>query len=328
MTEREDERLDQAVRGALLRRDPGPAPVGLRERVANLPEAETASTTRTQRLSRAAIPALGLAAAILLLVIATPLLAPRGVGPGASAEPGTTFDPSLKGPGLVAPPLIEAEGLVVLGLLIAGAIVLAVAPAGPRRAGAVLVALLILGFGGSQILLTHAVTGPVASSGGIGVLNVEQTEPGGGRHPVYITAAPGEPFSFGFSVQNEGPLPIRLEGVVADPAEQDPRIVGYPTLRAVWATGAIDGDIVDPRLPFAGANLAPDSYVYLWLVGTAPRCAFGPAFDAAATGVTDLVGMPVLRVEYKRPRAAPNCRHRPPVTTCSSRTRRTCPPQP
>ena len=298
MTEREDERLDQAVRGALLRRDPGPAPIALRERVANLPEAETASTTRTQRLSRAAIPALGLAAAILLLVIATPLLAPRGVGPGASAEPGTTFDPSLKGPGLVAPPLIEAEGLVVLGLLIAGAIVLAVAPAGPRRAGAVLVALLILGFGGSQILLTHAVTGPVASSGGIGVLNVEQTEPGGGRYPVYITAAPGEPFSFGFSVQNEGPLPIRLEGVVADPAEQDPH-VGYPTLRAVWATGAIDGDIVDPRLPFAGANLAPDSYVYLWLVGTAPRCAFGPASDAAATGVTDLVGMPVLRVEYK-----------------------------
>ncbi len=299
MSEHDDLRVEQSVRQALARRDPGPAPVALRDRVARVPEAATARSTGMRRLARVGVPLLGLAAAILLLMIAAPLLAPRGVGPGASTEPGTSFDPSLKGPGLVAPPLVEAEGLVVLGLLIAGAIVLVAAPAGPRRAGAAVVALVVLGFGGSQVLLTHAITGPVASSGGIGVLNVEQTEPGGGPYPVYITAAPGEPFTFGFSVQNEGPLPIRVEGVVADPLVQD-GLVFYPTLRAVWSAGPVNPDaaFVPPQAPFSPVDLGSGSWVALWLVETASPCAAGPQYDPADAADTAYVGIPTVRVEY------------------------------
>ncbi len=297
MSEHDDLRLEQSVRQALAQRDPGPAPIGLRERVARVPEAATARSTAAERLARAAVPVLGLAAAILLLVIAAPLLAPRGVGPGASTAPGATFDPSLKGPGLVAPPLVEAEGLVVLGLLIAGALVLVAAPRGARRAVATLALVAVLAFGGAQILLTHASTGPVASSGGIGVLNVDQTEAGPDRYPVYIAAAPGEPFSFGFSVQNEGPLPIRIEGVVADPAQQVG--VDYPTLRAVWSAGPVDPQADGgPQAPFSPVDLGSGNWVVLWLVETASPCAAGPLYDPANAADTAYVGIPPVRVEY------------------------------
>lgn len=154
----------------------------------------------------------------------------------------------------------------------------------------------VLGYGGAQVLVTRAATGPVASSGGIGVLNVEQTN-GTGRYPVYISAAPGGPFSFGFSVANDGPLPIRLEGVVADPLVQDGP-VDYPTLRAVWRAGGTNGDIIDPTEPFAPVELAPSDYVFVWLVMTASPCAAGPSFDPARDQLA-MVGMPEpLLVEY------------------------------
>ncbi len=297
MTEREDERLEQAVRGALRRRDPGQAPIGLRERAARVPESGSTASGGRRALARAGIPLLGLAAAILLLVIAAPLVAPRGSGPGASAAPGTTFDPSLRGPGLVPPPAVEAEGLVVLGLIVAGLVVLIVAPRGPRRALATLAIVAVLAFGGAQILLTHAVTGPVASSGGIGVLNSDAPAPDS-RETVIIDAAPGDPFSFGFSVMNEGPLPIRLEGVVADPLVEEGAVY-YPTLRAIWSGGPVDPHVLSgPQAPFSPVDLGPGSDVMLWLVGTASPCAAGPSYDPATATDTALVGMPVLRVEY------------------------------
>jgi hypothetical protein len=295
MSGREDERLEREVRGLLAARDPGPAPDGLRDRVDRVAETARAGATIRRRLARVVVPVLGLAAGVALLLLAAPLLAPPRTGPGAPTTPASTFDPMLQGLGLVPPPALEAEALVVLGLLAVGGLILALAPSGPRRTFVTLMAVVVLGFGGAQVLLTHAASGPAASSGGIGVLNVEQTE-SVNPYPVYITAAPGGPFSFGFSVVNAGPLPIRLDGVVADPQVQAGR-VEQPTLRAVWRGGGANGDVIGPTEPFAPTELASGEFVFLWLVGTASPCAAGPSFDPAA-GQVAMVGMPELRVQY------------------------------
>ena len=299
MSERDDDlRLERELRGLLGNRDPGPAPYGLRERVDRVPESRPTGASVAERGRRAIVPALGIAAALVLAILAMPLVTtPAGPGPGGSSAPIVTFDPTLHGPGLVLGPGLEAEILVVLGLLIAAGVVLAVAPSGPRRALAAFALVAVLGAGGAQILLTHAATGPVASSGGIGVLNVERSDQSqGGRYPVYVTAAPGEPFSFGFSVRNDGPLPIRLEGVVRDPAVHD-GVVDYPTLRAVWRDGAPDGGVGGPAAPFGPIDLEPGDYIVLWLIWTASPCAAGPSFEPAADQAAS-VGIPELRVAY------------------------------
>lgn len=301
MSERDDDlRLERELRGVLRDRDPGPAPFGLRERVDRVPESRPTGASVAERARRAIVPALGIAAAIVLVLLAVPLVTkPAGPGPGRPSAPIVTFDPTLHGPGLVLPPALEAETLVVLGLLIAAGLMLAVAPSGPRRALAAFALAAILGVGGAQILLTHAATGPVASSGGIGVLNVEPSDPGrDGRYPVYVTAAPGDPFSFGFSVRNDGPLPIRLEGVVRDPAVHD-GVVDYPTLRAVWRDGSSQGGVTGPTgpvAPFGPIDLGPGEFTVLWLVWTASPCAAGPSFEPLADQAA--VGIPELRIAY------------------------------
>jgi hypothetical protein len=299
MSERDDDlRLERELRGLLGDRDPGPAPYGLRERVDRVPERVVAGASVAERARRAIVPALGIAAALVLVLLALPLVTkPAGPGPGGPSAPIVTFDPALYGPGLVLRPAPEAEILVVLGLLIAGGLVLAVAPSGPRRAVATFALVAVLGVSGAQILLTHAAGGPVASSAGIGTLSVEQSDQThDGRYPVYVTADPGSPFSFGFSVRNDGPLPIRLDGVVRDPAVHD-SVVDYPTLRAVWRDGAPHGGISGPVAPFGPIDLGPGEYTVLWLVWTASPCAAGPSFEPAVDQAAS-VGIPELRVAY------------------------------
>ena len=296
MSEREDDlRLERELREVLRERDPGPAPYGLRRRVARIPDTvSSGGSPLTRRLSRAVIPVLGLAAAITLLVLALPLLGPMGTGTGAgpSAAPVATFDPTVRGPGLVPPPPVEAEGIIVAALVLG--IVLAVV--GMRRERwlgfAALIVVAIVGYAGWQVLATDAVAGPVASSGGIGVRDGDLAPGSSGPYPVYITAGPGQPFSIGFSVENGGPLPIRLEGVVLDPNLPDPAT--FPTFRALWRDDAPDG-LTGPAAPFSSIDLAPGHSAGLWLVGTAGNCAAGPSF---AIDGTSFVGMPALRVRY------------------------------
>lgn len=292
MSGNDDTRLEHVIGEALRRRDPGPAPLGLRERVARVPETAPAGSPLVRRISRAVVPVLGLAAAIVLLLITVPLLAPPGSGPGASTAPVTTFDPSLRGPGLVPPPAFEAEALVPLGLLLVGVLVFAIAPRGPRRAIATLAVLVVLGVGGALVLLTHASTGPIASSGGIGVLNVEQTQPSN-PYPVYINAGPGGPFSFGFSVENAGPLTIRIDGI-EDPAVDPAAYI--PTFHAAWLDREQGGGVGGPAEPFTPTDVAPGEFVTLWVVGTASTCAAGPAFNPG--GSWSAIHIPDVRVRY------------------------------
>lgn len=294
MSEVDGTRLEREISEAMRRRDPGPAPIGLRDRVARVPETSPARSSALLGLSRAIVPALGLAAAIALLLLAIPLfIVPgSGPGPGASVAPVATFDPYLRGPGITEAPPLEADVVVPLGLLLLGVVVFAVAPRGPRRAAATLAVLLVLGFGGALVLLTHANTGPVASSGGIGVLNVDQPA-GSPRWTAFITATPREPYSFGFSVANDGPLAIRLDGIVDSGVPAEAYI---PTFRAVWTGTEPNGGIGGPAKPFAPVDIPPGGHVLLWLVGTASECAAGPAFDPASGW--SAVSIPDVRVRY------------------------------
>ena len=297
MSEPDDARLERAIGEALRRLDPGPIPATVRARVASAVDAGPAQPSARDRLSRLALPVLAAAAAVFIAALALPLLRPLGTGPvpGASGGPSASFDPSLSGPGLVSPPPLQAEALVALGLLIAGGLILAVAPRGPRRAAVALVVAVALLAGGAAVLQTHAVTGSYASSGGIGTWDADSGDP---YSPVivYVTAAEGQPFSFAFSVRNEGPLPVRLEGVVADPAVQGGPVL-FPTWRAVWRGDLSDGIIGGPVAPFAPVDLASGDEVLLWLVATASPCAYGPSYNPA-TDQLAAVGLPPIQVSY------------------------------
>jgi hypothetical protein len=297
MSGSDDARLEGAIAAALARLDPGPAPAALRARVGRVPDTSAAGPSAFERLSRLALPALGMAAAVFILVLALPLLQPIGTGPvpGASGGPSASFDPALQGPGLVQTLALQAEALVSLGLLIAGGLILAVAPRGPRRAAVALVVAVALLAGGAAVLQTHAVTGSYASSGGIGTRDADSGDP---YSPVivYVTAAEGQPFSFAFSVRNEGPLPVRLEGVVADPAVQGGPVL-FPIWRAVWRGDLSDGIIGGPVAPFAPVDLASGDEVLLWLVATASACAAGPSTSPAAAQ-PGAVGLPPIQVSY------------------------------
>lgn len=294
MSDVDGTRLEREISEAMRRRDPGPAPIGLRDRVARVPQGPAVRGPALRGLSRAVVPVLGVAAVIALLLLTIPLfLVPgSGPGPGASVAPVATFDPYLRGPGITEAPPLEADVVVPLGLLLLGVVVFAFAPRGPRRAAAALVVLLALGFGGALVLLTHANTGPVASSGGVGVLNPDQPA-GSPRWTAFITAAPREPYSFGFSVENDGPLTIHLDGIVASGIPPDDHA---PTFRAAWTGTEPNGGIGGPAEPFAPVDLPPGGHVLLWLVGVASECAAGPAFDPS--GSWSAVSIPDVRVRY------------------------------
>ena len=83
MTEPDDTRLEHELRDALDRRDPGPAPLTLRERVLRVPNEPP---TRADK-GRGAIQAvLGLAAVVALMVVAVGVSGRPGLGLQAANE--------------------------------------------------------------------------------------------------------------------------------------------------------------------------------------------------------------------------------------------------
>lgn len=93
MTHPDDPRLEEAVRDALRRRDPGPAPLVLRERALRVPDSSSSRPdTRRQALSAV----LGLAAVVVLAVVALGVVGrPGGIGPAASTT--AVVSPSAAG---------------------------------------------------------------------------------------------------------------------------------------------------------------------------------------------------------------------------------------
>ncbi len=316
MSEQDDLRLEQAIGAAMRRRDPGPAPTGLRERVANVPEAAREDPSTLRRISEAAVPILGLVAAVVLLLLAVPLLlAPQiAPGPAASISPSSTFDPTLVGPGIVASPI--STGSVVAVLMVAGgALVGTGLRVGGRRGFALIAIVIVAGFGVAQTLTASIGPGPLTSSRGLGVTFASPPAGSTAKDVAYITAAPGQPFWVVVSLMNDGPLPIRLLGLhdPLAPDRSDPpgtTEVIAPRLSAVWRDTAEHGGSKGEAsaVPLTPIDLEPGDIVVLYLVGRADACAYGPTYSPGLGRSVGYRGPPefdVVFTVFGMPRSMP-----------------------
>jgi hypothetical protein len=279
-----DERVERELRLIHHRRHPGPAPMTLRERVLDVPKADQGHGGR-RGAAALARPLMAMAASVAVLVAGASivaLLAGRTLqGPAASpipSQPAGMFDPTLTGPGIVPTPGLapmHAVAILLFALLLLGAVAVG------RRAGWVLaVPALLLPLVGLGLA---NVPGPAQGSlSAPGVSTERAAMPAGYEGPdlVYVLAGPGAPYSLGFSLRNDGPLPIRIEGIV----EPDQEGALVPSSSAVWLDGSPWPGSTGPAQPFTPVDVPPSEEVMLWLVRRASPCAIGPGWDGTDTG--------------------------------------------
>jgi hypothetical protein len=288
-----DPRVDDELREVLRSRDPGPAPFELRQRLLDIPERVAGSQPSRPRRPLAAV--VGIAAVILLAVIGFTTIRNmgHGLGPGASASgaatsspsavesPAGRFDPTLEGPGISAtddlsPAIIVLPACAVLGLL-------AMTMRGRRRVAAAVAAMLLAGWAGVGILAPVTVH---QSGYGLGLNTVWAPKvPGSEEELLYELAPANGRFSVGLFFLPEGPLPIRIEGIVSPFFGRDPRSFSrsIPMLTAVWIDGEPNGGITGPIRPLTPFDV-PRNGQAIWLVGHAGGCALGSAFDPSNPG--------------------------------------------
>jgi hypothetical protein len=98
----------------------------------------------------------------------------------------------------------------------------------------------------------------------------------------YSTAAPGKPTIVFFDLWNLGPMPVRLDGLVADLTE------GFDGAGVIALALPADPNAfrnrLDQLVPFTPSVVAPNEWVRIFLVGRAGSCAFGPGYQP---GVSD-----------------------------------------
>lgn len=285
-----EEPVERALRGLLAERRPADgAPDHLRHRVERLPELVGAPPRfgRIRTLAGVLAAAASLAVATLLVAL---LVSGRGVQPlvqgvGAVPSPGTTFDPTIDGPGIVdyVPPTLP-YGAMAIGVIatvlavvflirfrrlrrvpdIVGGVVLAIAA----------VSAIALSFHPGFVFGNQY--GPVLGYG----IQVTAAPGSDGPDTWYDTAAPGQPIEIEFTIRNPGPLPIRLLGVVQDPFAKQQVIYRWS---ALWLGGDPNDartEIESPQ-PFKPVDVQPDGSMRVYLVGMAGKCAYGPTFSLA-----------------------------------------------
>jgi hypothetical protein len=316
MSKLDDARLEQKIGAAMRRRCPGPAPIGLRERVARVPEGPAARGPALHALSRAVVPVLGLAAtiAVLLLVIPLLLVSGTGPGPGASVAPLSTFDPTLEGPGMVTG-WISTEFVIGMLLIAGGALVVIGWRIGGRRGFALVALIAVAVIGVAQTLTASVGPGSLTSSRGLGVILVSPPAGSTAKDVAYITAAPGEPFWVVVSLRNDGTLPIRFFGL-RDPLEPDTsqppgttRLIA-PRVTGAWRDTAEHGGSngQESAVPLAPIDLGPGDEVVLYVMGRADACAYGPTYDPAIGSTVGYRGLPEIDLVYTvfgMPRSVP-----------------------
>ena len=285
-----EEPVERALRGLLAERRPGDgAPDHLRQRVERLPELVGAPPRfggiRALGGGLAAAASLAVAALLVALVISG-----RGVqqlvqGVGAVPSPGTTFNPTIDGPGIVdyvAPTL--PYGALAIGIIAAVLAVAFLVRVRRRRPVAGVVGGVLLSIAAiSAIALSFhpgfafgSEIGPVLGYG----VQVTAAPGSDGPDTWYDTAAPGQPIEIVFTIRNPGPLPIRLLGVVQDPYAKQMVIYRWS---ALWLGGdPNDGrtEIGSPQ-PFEPVDVQPGGELRVYLVGKAGKCAYGPSFSLA-----------------------------------------------
>jgi hypothetical protein len=309
MSERDEEvRFEQELREVLRRRDPGPAPYGLRGRVDRIPDDVPVTSGLRGTLVRLA-PTLAAVAVLAMLVVTISGTLGRspgptvGSGPESSAPPTVPFDPTLTGPGVLAEPDNGPAGFIAVAVILLGIGALLL----PRRRRVIPIAL-------AAALVVYAVVAslvPVTlGTNGYGqglATKMVVSPPGFEEQVIYEVAAARQPFSVAALVHSDSVVPVTLDGIV-EPELREPSWGGL-TWNAVWldedATPG-GGGIVGPARPFASSVLEPGDFATLWLVGRAGSCAYGPAFDTAAPPgnlgytTTDTVRMQVRTLGWPR----------------------------
>lgn len=290
MSGRDDERLDRELRKVLRRRDPGDASSALRTWVLDVPEDDARSQVQQHR-PRAAV--LGLAAVILLAVIGLTTLrhfGPPGVvgssvasgsvaTPSAVESPVGAFDPTLEGPGVSSTDDLSPAILVVLACAVLG--FLAFTVRGRRRLIPAVVAVLLAAWGIAASLVPVTI---LDSGYGLGLNTVAAPRvPGSAEELLYELAPPNGRFSIGLYLSTEGPVPVRIEGIVSPFFGRDPRSFSSMLLTALWIDGEPNGGMSGPIRPFATFDM-PVRGQSIWLVGKASDCALGSDFDPSSNG--------------------------------------------
>jgi hypothetical protein len=289
VTERSnDPTLDHELRDALRRRDPGAAPSALRRWVLDV--TEEAERAQPPQPRRAFVAALSVAAVILLAVIVLVTIrhigGPVGTGstvsevsrpsPSAVEAPLEAFDPTLEGAGISAtqdlsPALIVFPTCAIL-------VVLALTVRGRRRLVPAALAT-VLGGWAAIAALVPAPIGAFAYGPGLNV-EVAPQAPGSEEELLYEIAPANGRFSAGIGILADGPLPIRIEGIVSPPFDgvhYRDHYIGM-LLTAMWIDREVNGGMSGPDRPFAAFDLPPNGQA-IWLVGRAGVCALGSAFD-------------------------------------------------
>jgi hypothetical protein len=298
----DDVTLAEDLRAALAELRPADgAPPALRRAVDAIP---AVAHSRWDALRRV-LPA---AAALAVVVVAVGLvmdgrlrLGPGPVGPGADGAPDPTFDPMLEGPGIwrsVVPLLPIVFSLLAAVVGVSG--VRWVLRARDLR-GSMLLRSLIVAAACAAIAAPGFEPGFAQGSsyGPVLGLDVQDNAPRGADGPDawYVTAEPGAAYAIVVSVENPGPLPIRLEGIVETETAETPMI---PRWTAVWL--ARDQHIVpnptDLWQRFTPTVVGPGSEIQLNLVGRSGQCAFGPGFTLGTLPGTFTTRSRTIQVVY------------------------------
>jgi hypothetical protein len=298
-----DDLFEGRLRAALAELRPeGGAPARLQARVEAVPEgnARPALAVRLLRLPTRSLAgaAIATAAAMVLLLLA---FQPRFSLPDGTGGPTpAAFDPTLEGPGLLYG---VTPTLTIVPWLIAAATAALAIGAFLRHRGN-LGRWSYFGIGGGLLLSAAAFAfslhpgfdqGAFTSWGGVlGLVDAKPTE-AGPLDAFYEIAKPGEPFMFGITIHNPGPLSIRLDGIVED-VDAATRIA--PRWTALWL-GSDPNAFLNPldqlRL-FSPEDVGPDGYLNVYVVGKASACAVGPNFDPAEQAF--VIRGPAIRFGY------------------------------
>jgi hypothetical protein len=280
-----DPPLDHELRDVLRRRDPGAAPAALRNWVLDVPDDTERTQSSGPRRPLAAV--LSLAAVILLAVIGLTTIRHLGevgvagatvpVGsvssPSAPPSSGRPFDPALEGPGVSATDDLSPAILVVLACAVLGGLAFTVR--GRRRILPAAVAVVLAGWGVVATLVPVAVLG---SGYGLGLNTVQALRvPGSQEELLYELAPASGRFSLGLYLSTDGPLPIRIEGIVSPAFDNRDHNIGV-MLTALWIDGEPNGGMTGPIRPFTPFDM-PRNGQSIWLVGRAGACALGSTFD-------------------------------------------------
>jgi hypothetical protein len=277
-----DDRLERDLRQFFVARDPGPAPLSVRDAVRGVPDT-TLPSGIGGFLGRVLSP---LAAAAVLVVLVTVLasirLGPLG-GAGATPSPSTEIGTLQPGDGLIAvePPLGLALAAAVI--VIALAAMTKRMPRGYRRVIQTALAVVVVG-GVVTITNIDALSGSVSMA----TPNAPLTDPNDGSD--IFAVGPNTTIPIGLWATNSSSLPITIIGLAQDPAAST-----GPTLPGPVAIGRFrDPDVIDPTkpLPFVPITVQPHAMTPLAFLIATGKC-------AATTDTENYVEVAAIQVAYE-----------------------------